>query len=170
MMRLLPTTLVPTPSLSDHDSEIFAETDGPGDMPFSANNNIRHDSDVDGSNTNMPEINRDIESKDDSIADKIIPSSEPAPSLSERTNDTPNLATVDANPSASRRPKRTIKPRLRADQADISDNDCANSDCEDLKASGEMIMCAALGCRSKVGLVLSSRGNLAGHCADMSAS
>ena len=138
-------------------------------MPFSANNNVRHDSDVNSSDTNIPEINRDIESNDDSIADKIIPASEPAPSLSERTN-TPNLATVDANPSASRRPKRIIKPRLRADQADISDNDCANSDCEDPKASGEMIMCAALGCRSKVGLVLSSRGNLAGHCADMSAS
>jgi hypothetical protein len=54
----------------------------------------------------------------------------------------PDLAQVDANPSASQQPKQTIKPKLQADQADISDKDCANSDCQDPKVSGEMIRCA----------------------------
>ena len=61
------------------------------------------------------------------------------------------LATVDIDPSiVVRWPKRTIKPRLLTDQAEISENDCANSDCEDPKRQSEMVDCSGLECRSKV--------------------
>jgi hypothetical protein len=173
-----PLSVASTPSLSDHNSDIFVEMDGAEDMQLSASSNVQYDSD--GSNTGAPDmtINRNIEPNVNAIADKIIPSSEPAPSLSVRTNDNPiadnivpayspapllsgqrnsapELAKIDDNSRASRWPKRTIKPKVRADQADISDNDCANLDCEDLKAPREMIMCAGLGCQSKVSLMLS---------------
>jgi hypothetical protein len=59
-------------------------------------------------------------------------------------------AEVDVNPSVSQWPKWTIKPKVQADQAVISDNNCANLNCEDPKAPREMIMCAGLGCQSKV--------------------
>ena len=137
----------PSPSLSVHNRDVIAEMDDTEDVRLLAGNNVQHDSDG-----NVPEmtIDCDIESNDNP------PSYELAHSLSIRTNDPPDLATVDSNTIANRRPKRTIKLRLRTDQAVISDNDCANSDCEDPKASGEMIMCAGLGCQSKVGLVSSS--------------
>ena len=54
-------------------------------------------------------------------------------------NNVPDLAQVDANPSTSQQLKQTIKPKLQADHADISNKDCANSDCQDPKVSGEMI-------------------------------
>jgi hypothetical protein len=78
-----------TPSLSDHNSDIFVEMDGTEDMQLSASSNVQYDSD--GSNTGAPDmtINRDIEPNVNAIADKIIPSSEPTPSLSVRTNDNP---------------------------------------------------------------------------------
>jgi hypothetical protein len=50
----------------------------------------------------------------------------------------------------NRRPKRVIKPRVQADQATIDDSDCANSDCDNPKRPGELIMCAGLGCQMKV--------------------
>ena len=63
-----------------------------------------------------------IQMNDNTIADKIVPTSEHASLLSGQTNNVPDLA--NANPSASRQPKRTINPKLQADQADISDNNC----------------------------------------------
>ena len=74
--------------------------------------------------------------------------SQPAPASVVQTHAAVELATI--NPSTSRRPKRTIRPRLHADQAEISDNDCANSDCDDPKRPGELLKCSGLGCRSKV--------------------
>ena len=61
--------------------------------------------------------------------------------------------TVDANTITNQHPKQTIKPRLHTDQVDISDNDCADLDCD--KASGKMV-----GCRSKVSLVRPLAGSL----------
>jgi len=62
-------------------------------------------------------------------------------------HNTTRLATVDIDPSiVVRWPKRTIKPRLLTDQAEISENDCANSDCEDPKRQSEMVDCSGLGC------------------------
>jgi hypothetical protein len=74
---------------------------------------------------------------DSTIVDKIIPTSKPALLSSGQTNDMP--AKVNANPCVSRWPKRTIKPKLWADQTDISDNECANSDRENPKASREWL-------------------------------
>jgi hypothetical protein len=89
-----------TPSLSDHnhDSEIFVETDGTEDMQLD-----KIQSGSDGGNTNAPDmtINDDIKPNVNATADQIIPSSEPALSLSGQMNDMPDLARVDANPSAS---------------------------------------------------------------------
>jgi len=61
-------------------------------------------------------------------------------------------ATINTHPSASGRgrPKRTIRLRLHADQAEISDNDCANLDCDDPKRPGELLKCSGLGFQSKV--------------------
>lgn len=59
----------------------------------------------------------------------------------------PINAIIDEN---RRRPKRAIKPRVQADQATMDYNDCANSDCDDPKRPGDMIMCAGSGCQTKV--------------------
>jgi hypothetical protein len=37
-----------------------------------------------------------------------------------------------------------------SDQATMDYNDCANSDCDDPKRPGDLIMCAGLGCQTKV--------------------
>jgi len=117
-----PLPVVSMPSLSDHNSDIFAKTDGTEDMRLSASNNIQYNSD--SSNSNIPDttINHNIEpnyntimdkiipsserapslsvqTNDNTIADKIVPTSEHAPSLSGQTNNVPDLA--DANPSES---------------------------------------------------------------------
>ena len=120
-----PLSAASTPSLSDHNSDIFVDMDGIEDMQLSASGNVRYDSD--DSNTGAPDmtINHDIEPNVNAIADKIIPSSEPTPSLSVQMNDNPIVdnivpasepvlllsgqrnnapesAKVDANPGASR--------------------------------------------------------------------
>ena len=78
--------------------------------------------------------------------------SQPAHASVVQTHAVVESATVDTRPpSASRRPKRTIRPRLQADQAEISDNDCTNSDCDDPKRPGELLKCSGVSCQSKVG-------------------
>lgn len=137
----------PSPLLSNHNSDIFAQTDGTEDMWFSANDNIQHYSD--NNNTNIPDtmINHNIKSKDNQMVDKMLaPLSKLAPVW---MNNMLDLA------SASWWLKWTIKPRLQDDQTDMSENKCANLDCEDPRASREMVECTGLGCHSKVSLVLS---------------
>ena len=53
-------------------------------------------------------------------------------------------------PSTSCWPKWTIRLRLQADQVEKSDNNCTNSDCNDLKQPGELLKRSGLGCWSKV--------------------
>ena len=69
----------------------------------------------------------------------------------------PAAAAVAVNPPVDvimdetrRRPKRAIRPRVQSDQATMDYNDCANSDCDDPKRPGDLIMCAGLGCQTKV--------------------
>ena len=48
------------------------------------------------------------------------------------------------------RPKWAIRPRIQSDQVVMDYNDCANSDCDDPKRPRDLIMCAGLGCKTKV--------------------
>ena len=49
--------------------------------------------------------------------------------------------TTESAPSASTncQPKKIIRPRLLVDQAEISNNDCANSNCDSSKRPGGML-------------------------------
>lgn len=63
---------------------------------------------------------------------------------------------LSGRPNYSGKPKTQngpSDPDLRADQAEISDDDCADSEGPKPERPGEMIQCAGLGyrCRSKVG-------------------
>jgi hypothetical protein len=54
---------------------------------------------------------------------------------------------------SQRRPKWAIRPRVQSDQVAMDYNDCANSDCDDpkrVKRPRDLIMCAGLGCQTKV--------------------
>ena len=51
---------------------------------------------------------------------------------------------------SQRRPKWAIRPRVQSDQVAMDYNDCANSDCDDPKKPRDLIMCAGLGCQTKV--------------------
>jgi hypothetical protein len=75
--------------------------------------------------------------------------SQPAPASVVQTHAAVESATINTHPSASGQPKQTIRLRLHADQAEISDNDCANSDCDDPKRSGELLKCSGLGVDQK---------------------
>ena len=76
--------------------------------------------------------------------------SQPVPASVVQMHATVESAMIDTHPSTSGRPKRTIRLRLHADQVEISDNNCANLDCDDPKRPGELLKCSGLGCRSKV--------------------
>jgi len=69
----------------------------------------------------------------------------------------PAAATVVVNPPINvildetrHCPKRAIRPRVQSDQTTMDYNDCANSDCDNLKRPRDLIVCAGLGCQTKV--------------------
>jgi hypothetical protein len=76
--------------------------------------------------------------------------SQPVPASVVQMHAAVESAMIDTHPSTSRRPKQTIRLRLHADQVEISDNNCANLDCDNPKRPGELLKCSGLGCRSKV--------------------
>jgi hypothetical protein len=152
-----------SPSFSDHNSDHFDETNDIEDVQVSSS--ITHNvHESQRSNADVPDDapndqplhttinhNNTIEGETSQPTPAQPTPSQPAPASVVQTHAAVESATIDTQPpSASRRPKRTIRPRLHADQAEISDNDCANSDCDDPKRPGELLKCYGLGCRSKV--------------------
>ena len=144
-----------SPSFSDHNSDHFDEMNDVEDVQVSLS--ITHSvPESQRSNTDIPDdapndqpfhTTIDHNSNNNTIEGET---SQPAPASVVQTHAAVESATIDTHPSTSGRPKRTIRPRLHADQAEISDNDCANSDCDDPKRPGELLKCSGLGCRSKV--------------------
>ena len=75
----------------------------------------------------------------------------------------PAAASVVVNPPVSvimnetpHHPKQAIRPRVQFNQVTMDYNDCANSDCDDLKRPGDLIMCVDLGCQTKVHTTLAN--------------
>jgi hypothetical protein len=161
------------PSSSGHNSDHFDETNGAEDVEVSSSA-TRSVLESQGSKPDAPDdsdtpngqplhITIDHNSNNNTIEGETL--QPPLPPVLQ-THAAAESVTVDnpsRPPSASRRPKRTIRPRLQADQAEISDNDCTNSDCDDPKRPGELLKCSGLGCRSKVRTHLAGQLEVLGY-------
>src|ERR1700728_3040092 len=112
-----------SPSFSTHNSDYFDEMNDVEDVQVSSNE-THGIPESQGGNTDVPDdtpddqplrmmINRD--SNNNTIEGET---SQPAPASVVQTHPVVESATVDTRaPNASRRPKRTIRPRLQADQS-----------------------------------------------------
>ena len=136
-----------TPLLSDesnsdvHESEREDETGNDNDPSPSGRCD---EQDNDNDNSPVQVFNGDSITTAE-VGHHPIPPTKPTASVA--VVNPPINAIIDEN---RRRPKRAIKPRVQADQATMDYNDCANSDCDDPKRPGDMIMCAGSGCQTKV--------------------
>ena len=140
-----------TPAFSEHPSDSEEETEEPDET--------ENDKELSDGREHADQELTDGDNGDDTTVrspySSTVPAADRHPILlihpAATMENAPADVIMDGETSApNRRPKRVIRPRVRADQATMDDSDCANSDCDDPKRPGKLIKCAGLGCQTKV--------------------